>query len=307
MPYHVVIEGEKRGPYPVFRVIEMLRDGEALPDALGWEPGMESWIKLRELPAFAEVIEEIENPPEIAEGEESSDGKGSDASAAAKKSSPETPPAIPSSGESSGGGSGSAVAISMEDARAKAEVAARTRPFSRFWARFFDYLLVSTVAIFFVEVPPSPFADGATPSFAEMLSYVQQPEYQHVVQVQSLAVVGWHLIEGILLFVFGTTPGKAAFGIRIVNAGGGNPGLGKGLMRAFLVWMLGMGLGLPILSLIAMVAGLFVLLMSGVTLWDRQLGLRVEVAPLTPVRFLIVTGAVFLLLMLTAIAGLKFS
>ena len=53
-----------------------------------------------------------------------------------------------------------------------------------------------------------------------------------------------------------------------------------------------------------MTVGLFMLLLTGATLWDRQLAIQVEIQPLTPRRILMAIGA-FLLVMI--LSSLKFS
>ena len=290
MPYHVVIEGEKRGPYPGFRVIELLRDGEVPPDALGWEPGMDAWVKLREIPAFEEAIERIENPPEEepAEAEDSAAGKEGAA------------PPLPHLRE------GNRVSAAGESVtpRSGAAMAARTRPFTRFWARSFDYIMVSAIAWQFCEVPEIPRDVSPLALLRNDGTLISEDAFLEMAKVHYAALILWQVIEGVLVSWWGTTPGKALLGITLGSINGGRLSLTRGLGRSFLVWFAGFGLGLFPFNLLGMTVGIFMLLMTGATLWDRQLGVNVEIRPLTPRRILVAIGA-FLLVMI--LSSLKFS
>jgi uncharacterized RDD family membrane protein YckC len=50
--------------------------------------------------------------------------------------------------------------------------------------------------------------------------------------------VGWLVLFVILPGVKGTSPGKSALGIRVVDEQGNSPGIGRSLVRALLFWLL---------------------------------------------------------------------
>lgn len=276
MQFYLAIDGEKRGPYAAYRVTDQLRAGELSPDTLAWEPGMESWKKLRELPAFSEAIQLIERSAEAAEALEDEDV-------------PVVPPDPRSPAEKVAASSGAGSVA---------------RPFTRFWARSFDYLLVSAVAWQFCEVPALP--ENLTPM--DLLkndgTLINQDAMIAMAKIHYAALIIWHLVEGILLHYWGTTPGKWLLGVRVKTEDGEALPLNQSLGRPFLVWGVGFGLGLFPFYLVGLGASLYLLLTRGTTLWDRWLGIRVEHVPLTPARILMAIGG-FLLLMI--LSSLKFS
>ncbi len=56
------------------------------------------------------------------------------------------------------------------------------------------------------------------------------------------------LTEPLLLYLFGTTPGKAIFGIRVTDAEEGRLPYGRGLERTWMVLLEGMALNIPFLG-----------------------------------------------------------
>jgi uncharacterized RDD family membrane protein YckC len=88
-------------------------------------------------------------------------------------------------------------------------------------------------------------------------------------------------IEGIVMHLFGNTPGKALFGIRVSTPDGGRLSFGQSIGRAARVMLLGLGAGLPFVSLIAPIFSFFRLRSRGITVWDEQMDLRVEHSSIT--------------------------
>jgi uncharacterized RDD family membrane protein YckC len=105
------------------------------------------------------------------------------------------------------------------------------------------------------------------------------------------------LIEGVVLHLFGTTPGKALFSMRITTAGGERLSLAQSLSRAVRVWVVGLGMGLPILSLVAPIFSYFRLNARGRTWWDESLDLRVENGRISPLSAMAIAGVLLLFLL----------
>jgi len=304
MPFHVAIAGEKRGPYPSFQIIEMLRDGEVSPDVLGWETGMESWLKLRDIPAFAEVVETLENPPSEPDKEggfmaafRDDKDKGEDKSGGREES-----------GDPDSGPVESRVAAADHGLEMPAEpvVPRGAQPFTRFWARMFDYLLVSAVAWQFCEIPP----EFKTLTPMDLLnndgSIISEAALLELAKIHYFALLVWHVLEGVLMHIWGATPGKAIFRLRVsLEPDGARLSLWQGLGRSFFVWAAGLGLGLFPFSFLGMAVGFIMLMVGGSTLWDRLLRTRVrQESPMTVSRILMAVGC-FLLVMI--VSSSKFS
>jgi uncharacterized RDD family membrane protein YckC len=70
----------------------------------------------------------------------------------------------------------------------------------------------------------------------------------------------------------GTTPGKWCAGLRVMSRGGGRLGLGRALQRELRVWALGLGLGIPLVSLFCMAIGYSDLSRQQRMGWDEEVG-----------------------------------
>lgn len=163
----------------------------------------------------------------------------------------------------------------------------QVQPWARLFARFLDYLtfdfVIIVIAIFTVinlaEFP------GTTPVelyvFAMVTSFL------------------WIFVEALLLSIYGTTPGKYIFGIRVLGERGKKLSFGAAFKRALLVWVKGVGLFLPVVNIITAVLGFRQLEKKHVTSWDRDSGATVEhhhYSVLSPVfYFIIILVLIFLL------------
>ncbi len=66
----------------------------------------------------------------------------------------------------------------------------------------------------------------------------------------------------------GSSLGKVIFGVRVVDYNFRPIGVGKGLAREFRVWGLGLGFGIPLVSLITLILAYQSLKKDGATPWD---------------------------------------
>lgn len=100
-----------------------------------------------------------------------------------------------------------------------------------------------------------------------------------------LAVFALVPVETLMLATVGTTPGKALLGLRVVRLDGRKPGLAAAFARTTdLLWR-GLGLGLPMITLITSVVGFSTLVNQGRATWDIRNGLRVEATPIEGARW----------------------
>lgn len=269
MEYYVAKDGEKQGPFTQYQISTMIRDGELLPETLAWHRDLDGWKSIADIPSLQPVLRSI-----------------------ARKKEEERKAALESMAEASSlNQKGKSKKQGKKENQKLIPVATEVRPLVRFWARSFDYLIVVLIVMWFSDVEfsfkftlkdLSEMLDGQ-PQSAEMLRY-------------SLAL--WHVIEGVMIALVGTTPGKALFGIRIVTRSGSMPPILKGIIRSFLVYILGVALFyFYLLSILAMTFAFFRLMAKGSTLWDSTLQLEVKHPPLTWIRIILAIGA-FITLML---------
>lgn len=185
-------------------------------------------------------------------------------------------------------------------------IANEVKPFTRFWARTFDYMMVTALVWMFSDIEV-PVADPEL-SLGDLLTRYSEtfenPEWVLLARLQFFALLIWHLVEGVLLHLFGTTPGKILFGIHVRSLNGEKPPVLRAIGRSFYVYFLGVGLYQIPFSLIAMSFGFFRLMSTGRCPWDQQLRLEVEHPPMGFVRIILAICAFFALIVLQS---LKFS
>lgn len=145
----------------------------------------------------------------------------------------------------------------------------RSRPWVRFWARMIDYSLFAIVLSIFI---------GYSNIGLEVINF-----YTGI-----LAIFLWVFIEAFLLATAGTTPGKWFLRVSVRDENHQKLSFSVSLNRSFSVWWLGMGAGLPIISLITMIVAAVKLNHSGMTSWDRRGELRIFHEKIGIVRTLIV-------------------
>jgi uncharacterized RDD family membrane protein YckC len=290
MDFFLSIDGEKQGPVSLFKVSEWIESGRIGPDTLGWHRDLDEWKPIREIPALESVVGHLSSASESAEADEDQPEEGAGEGPPGgdhrtAEPAPAPPPPLPST---------NTLTIANPF---------RTRPFTRFWSRMIDYTLVS-VCVFLVsdvEFPQPQPGESFSDLFARILEVMQAPEARALARTQFLALIGWHVLEALLLHYFGTTPGKAILGVRVRSEDGGRLSIGRALGRSFYVYVMGMGLYLNPLMIIGMVFSFFRLMITGRCLWDQHLGTRVEVEPLNVVRIVLAIGALFGLLLLQSV------
>ena len=126
------------------------------------------------------------------------------------------------------------------------------RPWVRFWARTFDYLIVIAPLVLIVE--------AVIPIWRQqfLLGYLA---------ISWVGMLLWIPVEAWALSRFGTTPGKALLRIQIE----GELNYRRALRRASQVWLEGMGAGLPLVAQVTQFFAYRRLMRSHTTLWDRGL------------------------------------
>ena len=152
------------------------------------------------------------------------------------------------------------------------------RPFVRYAARMIDMGL-----FFFIVIPVArelglPMSSNAT------------------VLLQLLALALLVPVEALVLARFGTTPGKAFMRMQVVRDDGQRLDLATAMSRSTKVWLLGWGLGLPLISLVTLIISFAKLTGEGKTAWDSQCGTRVLHQPIGFGRGLLAVVLIFFLM-----------
>ncbi|HEX8672650.1 MAG TPA: RDD family protein [Longimicrobium sp.] len=169
------------------------------------------------------------------------------------------------------------------------------RPGRRFGARVVDTMVYLIVVSFVASLLMPDLATRLPANPAKLNPLIKVPV--------TLALA---LIEGLVFHVWGTTPGKALFGIRVTTEEGGRLSLSQSFARALQVWVLGLGMGLPLLDLLVPLVSFFHVWGGNPTFWDKAMRLRVEYGEITPLSAMAIAGFVLLFLVLlgSAISGI---
>jgi uncharacterized RDD family membrane protein YckC len=148
----------------------------------------------------------------------------------------------------------SQMACEPESAGGHTDTAGTPHPWRRFFARHLDFLLLASGVGVLVVLA------GWENKLRGMNDYA----------VVAALFVLWTICEATLLAVVGTTPGKFLFGLRIAREGGGRPGFLQSFGRSWSVLVLGLGLGLPMVSLMTYLNSYRKLDYNGYTSWDES-------------------------------------
>ena len=133
----------------------------------------------------------------------------------------------------------------------------QVRPWVRYWARTFDFLLFALI-----------FGGAAAmvwPEFVEMNDTL----------LGILLLVGYNFVEPALFAALGTTPFKALLRVRVRNNDGTKLSYQRALRRTFSIWLRGQGLGVPLIALFTSITSYSRLTRDSITWWDRDGGFTV--------------------------------
>jgi uncharacterized RDD family membrane protein YckC len=156
----------------------------------------------------------------------------------------------------------------------KEKEAVQINPWARFLARMTDYAVFSLLFSLLGYVFSPAFIIKSYNFFIPILFFL------------------WIPIEALFISFTGTTPGKLLLGIKVLKQPKGKLDYKMALKRSFLVWLKGMGLGIPVVSIVTMLVAFFRLKSHGITSWDFQEKTKVLHAHIHIVRLLIAVGIV---------------
>lgn len=214
--------GQQRGPVARQRIEDLLADGTLEPATLVWTEGMPEWQAAESIPGLV-----------VANASTTS------ATAGAGPLSPYAPPA--------------AAPASAGDVDWSGYVpsGSQVRPWVRYWARNFDFVLFSVVF------------GAAIGVFSPDLTMINDTLFGIIL------LFAYNFAEPAMLSIFGTTPFKALLRIRVRNADGTKLSYPQGLRRTISVWVNGQGFGIPLVQFITCLFAHNRLEKEGITSWDK--------------------------------------
>jgi len=131
-------------------------------------------------------------------------------------------------------------------------------PWNRFLARYFDY------AVFSISLLPLIWKFGK--SFIGSNFFIP---FSFLLLLPSKAL--WIPIEALLISTLGYTPGKFFLNIKLLHHGK-KLTFTKALRRSFLVWVNGIGFGIPFITIVTQLSAYVRLYSRLKTSWDEQEG-----------------------------------
>lgn len=142
-------------------------------------------------------------------------------------------------------------------------------PWRRYFARRLDTVIsgvIAEVALIWGSAAIDPEVGGRIVSILTGANLIFQ-----TMIIVALAVIP----NAVIIGLSGCSIGKWIFGIRVLKPNGKPIGLFRGLEREIRVLVMGLGLGIPGISLITMIGSMMGLGEKGSTAWDRDMKLVV--------------------------------
>jgi len=133
----------------------------------------------------------------------------------------------------------------------KVSITTKAHPWTRYWARYIDIIAFSLVFGIFLAIFKPSVLESSSAFLTILILFV------------------WIFVESALLSTCGTTPGKWLLKINL-SGRSGRLDFSSALNRSFAVWLKGLGLGIPIVSLFTLVSSYNHLNREGVTTWDKD-------------------------------------
>lgn len=169
--------------------------------------------------------------------------------------------------------------------QSKAFLGGEHHPWRRLFARTVDTCTVGLLLFFLLILA---FSATMPEQAAALTKGIENPIIAGVV----LYLI-WVPAEALLLSLFGTTPAKWLFGIRVAHPRGELLSFSEALNRSLLVFIQGVGFGIPFVALFTQLFAYRRLTKTGTTLWDTSVSSVVLHKKWGVLRGLVCTTAVF--------------
>lgn len=262
--------GEQDGPHTRAELLARWRAGEVRGSTLVWSPGMGAWARFDA--SFPELSPPA--PPAVASPPAPPAGRPVDRAQPPVQA---DGPVIPAAWQQQ---APPEVASAPSVRPSGALESPGVHPWRRYFAKQVDLFIFSFGTMFLLMLLLEITNPEAARRFGEGLD---NPAAGAVI-----SVFFWGICEWLCLSIFGGTPGRALYGIRLRQIDGSRLDSAKALSRAFLVGIKGMGLGIPIVAMVTCIVGYNVLKKDGRSTWDADMGTRVSHIIWSPLRTLVV-------------------
>lgn len=268
MDIYWVKDKQRCGPTTVPDIVSRVQLGEIDAGTKGWHVGCENWVPLKELPALKDFLEDEEQAPVIHEidldaipadeKEQGAPQDETDAERAARKRAEQLEQEmgreltaeqrqamvdmlkqIPALNGAANAGEGK-VLILQEPTKA-----------SRLMARLLDCAIYGVLYMAVMYALGVPF---------KMWYLFPGP----------VSILPFIILEALMLSRWGSTPGKAFFGISVMAGNGGKLNFARALQRSIYANFMGMGLFMPTLMIISLPLTYWIMSRWGLAMWDKR-------------------------------------
>jgi len=240
-------DGERTGPHEIFNVRDRISNGEVNADTLAWYEGVEGWVKLSEVPAYASNFSKSESDST----EKSKDSGISDQDVSEFVKQLET--------KLNEG-------LSPDRARPNSATFQNEplHPIRRFFARAFDLYIYSIIVL--------------------IIKYqTGYPVEATNIYIGLLIVLPYLILDGLALSYFGATPGKWLLDISVRDGKGLNIKPGSAMIRSARIWVLGLGM-MSYLAFLTIPLTWFMASKYGKFIWDIPKNNITECKLMNPVK-----------------------
>ena len=276
--WYYLQDGLSRGPHSSEALEALYHRGEVSADTLVWKLGADKWKAIREaLPDIGNTPPPLPTP----------------ANELSRAPSRIPIPSLPG------------ITREANDSVAPGEmqqwIDTTAHPWRRYFARMFDTVIDGALVMFAVGLGLELVHPETASRFISALD-------NNVVSGIAITLAAIPL-NALLIGVTGGSLGKWLFGVRVLKLDNQPLGFSAALSREGMVWARGMGLGIPIVSLITLVTAFNTLRKTGRSSWDSDLALKVVHRPKGVGQLLLgfvgAAGFLFVFVGLTVLSKLK--
>jgi uncharacterized RDD family membrane protein YckC len=150
-------------------------------------------------------------------------------------------------------------------------------PWRRYFARMLDTTVGAGVVFFLIGLILGALDQNAADAFTTAL---EKPELRIVQTILTCAIA--IPVNALLIGLTGSSLGKWIFGIKVLRDDGQVLGFAAALRREVYIFIRGLGLAIPIVTLITLINAFRRLKDEGETSWDSEMYLKVLQRPDTP-------------------------
>lgn len=143
-------------------------------------------------------------------------------------------------------------------------------PWRRYFARMVDTSVNGAMAFFFISIVWHTLDSNSANQF---FNFLNSPSLQFLNIIATVFVAIF--VNAALIGFTGGSIGKWFFGIKVLGADNRPIQYARAIKREFSIWLRGLGLGIPIVSLFTLIFSYGELRKQGATNWDKDMGLKV--------------------------------